>query len=119
MTWKEAVNHLANRADEWAPRSLGRHWHSMAEHADVRTLELTNGNHRLYLEPATWAEGKLPTFVDLWSSLGPRVRFKGPVEDEGESWTVLSSDLVDMHMAWNQESFARLCNDLLTAYDRY
>ena len=111
MTWKEAVNELSTRVAEWAPEELERHWHASEAAQDVQALELTKNGKRLYLEPAEWATDKLPTSVDLWSNRGPRVRLVGP--DDNGMWTVLTSDLIDMHLPWNKKSFSILCHDLL------
>lgn len=109
MTWKEAVKELAENAYDWAPKGMRREWHPANNGAQI--LELSEDGKRLYLEPADWAVDQLPTSVDLWSARGPRVRLVGP--DGSGKWKVLTSDLVDMHRAWNRSSFAALCKDLL------
>jgi len=111
MNWKKAVNDLTVLVAKWAPSDLERHRHKSTSNPEVRTLELSRNGRRLYLEPAEWAAEQLPTSVDLWSSRGPRVRLVGP--DTSGAWKVLTSDLIDMHLAWEQDSFARVCEDLL------
>jgi hypothetical protein len=111
MTWKSAVNKLAETAALWAPAGLESNLHETAWRAGVKMLELSTDEKRLYLEPAKWAEGKIPTSVDFWSARGPRVRLVGP--DEAGNWKVLTADLIDMHKEWNRTTFKSLCHDLL------
>ena len=111
MEWKNAVDDLTALVEKWAPQDLERHIHESELNPAVKTLELSRNGRRLYLEPAEWAAEQLPTSVDLWSSRGPRVRLVGP--DQKGSWKVLTADLIDMHRAWEQDSFAGVCEDLL------
>ena len=111
MNWQKAVNDLTDKVAEWAPKDLQRHRHKLTSNLRIKTLELSRNDRRLYLEPAEWASEQMPTSVDLWSSRGPRIRLVGP--NANGAWKVLTSDLVDMHLEWDRDSFARVCQDLL------
>jgi hypothetical protein len=111
MSWKSAVNKLAETAAKWTPAGLQPILRDTAWGPGVKMLELSKDEKRLYLEPAQWAQGKIPTSVDFWSARGPRVRLVGP--DKKGNWKVLTADLIDMHKDWNSSTFESLCHDLL------
>ncbi len=107
VEWRDAVNKVITDVEEWAPHDFER----------VRTqdgLELDFQQRRIYLQPASWAVGEFPARLDLWSSVGPRVRI---VVDEAGNVEILTSDLIPLRRTWSREIVAELCRDLIRYQD--
>lgn len=117
MEWKDAISDLVKQVEAWL--------HDEAENrggfavsvsplepsADNQVLQVTlPTGTRVILEPAYFAEGVLPTAVDLYAyPTLRRVRLIGPT---GAAWEVQSSQGVPLNYKWNRDDFIRLITAL-------
>lgn len=109
--WSDEIKTLADEVEGWA-RAGG----IVTERHDIEAgeplLSLRTDHGQVHLEPAEFAEGRVPTVVFLYAQPTLRqVRLVGP--SSGHSWEARTSQDVPLYMGWNQSAFLRLVSDLL------
>ena len=79
--WEKAIGEMESQVERWVPSGVSVKRQDWVEDPSIKVLVLEREGRRVYLQPAAWKRGEVPTAADLVSARGSRMRLQGPYEE--------------------------------------